>query len=51
MLPVNIGYTNILLLLVNVTNLEPNVFFAQRSRRIGDNVLEALLHVSERSDF
>lgn len=32
----------ILLLLVHMTNLEPDVFFGKRSRRIGDNVFETL---------
>jgi len=32
------------LLLVNMTNLEPNVFFTQWARRVIDNVLEALHH-------
>jgi hypothetical protein len=34
--------TYVFLLLVHVTNLEPNVFLAERLRRIGDNVAEAL---------
>jgi len=34
--------TYVFLLLVHVTNLEPNVFFAKRLRRVGDNVAEAL---------
>lgn len=35
--------TYILLLFVHVTNLEPDVFLAQRLRRVGHNVTEALL--------
>ncbi len=34
--------TYLFLLLVNMTNLEPDVLFSQRSRRVSDNILEAL---------
>lgn len=34
--------THILLLLMHVTNLEPNVLFTEWARRVGDDVLEAL---------
>jgi hypothetical protein len=34
----------LLLLLVDVTNLEPDVLFCQRARWIGDDVFEALLY-------
>lgn len=34
--------TYILLLLVDMANLEPDIFFRQRPRRISDNVFEAL---------
>lgn len=36
------GVPYILLLLVNMSNLEPDVLFSQRSRRVRNNVLEAL---------
>jgi hypothetical protein len=32
----------LILLLVDMTNLEPDVLFSQRVRRVGDDVLEAL---------
>jgi hypothetical protein len=34
--------TYVLLLLVNVTNLEPDVFLSQGARRVANNVLKAL---------
>lgn len=37
-----LGGFELFLLLVDVTNLEPNVLFGERARRVGDNVLEAL---------
>ena len=37
-----LGGFKLLLLLVDVTDLEPNVFFGERARRVGNNVLEAL---------
>lgn len=38
-----LGGFEFLLLLVDVTDLEPYVLFCQRAGRVGDNVLEALL--------
>lgn len=38
----SIGPTNILLLLIHMTNLEPNILFCQRAGRIINNVSEAL---------
>jgi hypothetical protein len=38
--------TYIFLLLMNVTDLEPNVLFSQWARRVIDNVLEALRNKS-----
>jgi hypothetical protein len=35
--------TYLFLLFVNMSNLEPDVFFGQRARWIGDNVFEALV--------
>jgi hypothetical protein len=35
-------HTYVLLLLVNMTNLEPNVFFCQRAWRIANDVFETL---------
>lgn len=32
----------IFLLLVDMANLEPDVLLGERSRRVGDNILEAL---------
>jgi hypothetical protein len=40
--------TYVLLLLIHVTDLEPNIFFAQRAGWILDDVLEALRTVSIR---
>lgn len=40
------GPTHIFLLLVNVTNLKPDVLLCQWRRRIRDNVFEALRAVS-----
>lgn len=34
--------TYVFLLLMHVANLEPNVFLAERLRRVGDDVAEAL---------
>lgn len=39
-----LGSLEFLLLLIDVTNLEPNVLFCERSWRVGDNVFEALYH-------
>lgn len=41
--------TYILLLLVNVTDLEPNIFFGQRARGVADNIFEALGKISHNS--
>jgi hypothetical protein len=41
-----------LLLLIYVTDLEPDVLFGKRARRVGNDVLEALCHIStEYADF
>jgi hypothetical protein len=39
---VRLGSTNLLLLLVHVTDLEPDVLLSQRPRRVSDDVFEAL---------
>lgn len=37
-----LGDTNLLLLFVNMSNLEPDVLFRQWARGVGNNVFEAL---------
>ena len=39
----SLGIVEVLLLFVYVTDLEPNVFLGQRTRRRADNILEALV--------
>jgi hypothetical protein len=41
--------TYVFLLLVNMANLEPDVFFGQRARGIANNVFEALEWISHSS--
>lgn len=41
------GVTHVLLLLVNMTNLKPDILFRQGPRRIVDNVFEALRRSAE----
>jgi hypothetical protein len=41
-----LGFTYLFLLFIHVTNLEPDVLFGQRTRRVGYNVFEALQPVS-----
>ena len=42
-----INLTHIFLLLVYMTNLEPDIFFVQWSRRILDDVFETLFDISQ----
>lgn len=44
-------HTYVLLLFVYMANLEPDIFLIQRSRRIANNIPEALNHARQRSPF
>jgi hypothetical protein len=43
--------TYVLLLLVNMTNLEPDIFLSQGARRVANNVFKALYKISHNLNY